>query len=291
MLCENPFGSVGMFFPCGRCLHCRINRQQIWRHRIMLEAEKHSNNAFVTLTYDDEHMPLGDTLVPADTQKFMKRLRKALPGKIRFYLVGEYGDQTWRPHYHVILFGYPACLYGQTRARPGGCCHWCDLIASKWKKGITHCGSVTEASAAYTCKYVLKRLTYADDPRLNGRHPEFSRMSNRPGIGASAMEDVARVIAQNKIAPEDVPSYLQRGRKHYPLGRYLQRRLRKELGRDEQTPEEVLAVWQDELRSLREAARSDEENPAAKHHLLKKYKGRRASKAARFQIFEQRKKL
>ncbi len=90
-----------------------------------------------------------------------------------------------------------------------------------------HVGELTAESAGYIAGYVTKKMTKKDDPRLNGRHPEFSRMSNRPGIGAKAMVDVGLSIYQNPgafqamVEEGDVTSVLQHGRKKLPLGRYL----------------------------------------------------------------------
>ena len=67
------------------------------------EASLYSVNSFVTLTYDDEHLPGDQCLDHRDFQLFMKRLRKRFPS--RFFMCGEYGGLNGRPHYHSILFG------------------------------------------------------------------------------------------------------------------------------------------------------------------------------------------
>lgn len=99
-------------------------------------------------------------------------------------------------------------------------------------------------------------MTQADDFRLNGRHPEFARMSLRPGIGAFFMDEVASTMLTLGLEKRegDVPSALTHGKRELPLGRYLQRRLRKLVGRDEATPPEVLEAIKAELSPLRQAA-------------------------------------
>ena len=88
--------------PCGKCLECRIQHARAWADRCVVEAKQYDDNYFVTLTYDDAHLPAKNSLVPDDLQKFMKRLRKHFPNnKIRFFACGEYGDTSWRPHYHL----------------------------------------------------------------------------------------------------------------------------------------------------------------------------------------------
>lgn len=203
----------------------------------MLESLVHSDFSFVTLTYRDEALPPGGTLVPRHTQLWLKSLRKAAaaPG-LRFYLVGEYGDQTHRPHYHAIIYGLPP---------------YSPLFQLTWKKGFVHTGELTPDSAQYVAGYVVKKLTAPDDPRLQGRHPEFARMSNRPGIGALAIPSIAEAMttdagASNIILNGDVPASLKSGNRSLPLGRYLRQKLRKELGHDKKTPQELLLRLQQE---------------------------------------------
>ena len=104
-------------FPCGCCLPCRINNARTKQHRIMLEAKSHTNSAFITLTYNDEHLPFTldglTTLCKRDLQNYFKRLRRKLKYEIRYFAVGEYGTKKSdittfegeRPHYHAIVFG------------------------------------------------------------------------------------------------------------------------------------------------------------------------------------------
>ena len=110
--------------------------------------------------------------------------------RLRYYLVGEYGDTTERPHYHICLFGYPPCAYGQTRLfkneRP--CCAWCSGLQDTWSQGNVFSAELNELSIQYCAGYVTKKMTSHEDIRLNGRHPEFARMSNRPGIGVPALQ-------------------------------------------------------------------------------------------------------
>jgi len=250
MLCTDPVTVGSHHFPCGRCEPCRINRKRLWTNRILLEAGEHGDNSFWTLTYDDKNLPLItnglSTLAPEDTRNFMKRIRAAVAQKfsgtrLRFYLVGEYGDGSERPHYHLALFGYPRCSNGVTlrhRGRPlaDRCCVYCRLVSSTWGKGDVDGGGLEEGSAQYLVGYVLKKMTRYDDIRLYGRMPEFARMSLRPGIGQRAMHDIADVILQLDLdeSEADVPSALRRGSRVWPLGRYLQNQLRKMTGTEKE---------------------------------------------------------
>ena len=95
-----------IYLPCGQCVGCRLERSRQWAVRCMHERSMHERACFVTLTYDDEHLPPGKSLNYPDVQKFLRRLRKRVGVPIRFYLCGEYGDDTDRPRYHICLFGF-----------------------------------------------------------------------------------------------------------------------------------------------------------------------------------------
>lgn len=215
--CFSPFvtdGSPrdGVPFPCGQCLPCRINKRRVWTHRMILEASLWSDNAFVTLTYDEEHLPEGGILVKKHLQDYMKRLRRKLePLKIRYYACGEYGTLTHRPHYHIIIFGYPPS----------------NIYAKVWDFGHVEVGEVTPDSIQYVAGYVAKKIAY----KFRDLVPEFALMSRRPGIGYQALEDVARLMEDPNFRSYlglqgDVPAGLMHGRKFYPFGRFLKEKLR-----------------------------------------------------------------
>lgn len=216
-MCRKPFNRVTHSFGCGQCMPCRFNRRRIWSHRLMLEALVHSSASFVTLTYNNDNLPVDGSVSVRALQLFMKRLRKNVGVGIRFFGVGEYGDFSWRPHYHLALYGL-----GREAS---------DIIARSWGLGFSYVGDLTLDSAQYVAGYVTKKMTKVDDERLDGRYPEFARMSLRPGIGAPAIEDVAAAL-QNKHGWDeigrlgDVPGMLRHGRKSLPLGRYMRLRLR-----------------------------------------------------------------
>lgn len=246
MLCKKPFRQGLQEYGCGQCNPCRLNRRRLWTHRLLLEANLHEFASVATLTYSPEFHPENGSLVPRHMQLFLKRLRKVLgPARpIRFFGVGEYGDMGERPHYHVALFGV-AHLES-------------DLVLSAWKLGMVHLMELNTETAQYVCGYVVKKMTAKDDPRLKGRHPEFARMSLRPGIGAGAMGPLADTLNDTHGAAfigatGDVPGALLHGRKKMPLGRYLRRKLRDELGFAEIGGQPRVAQLQaEELRALSE---------------------------------------
>lgn len=231
MTCVSPFVLGRGAFPCGQCPPCRSRARRVWFHRLILEARDHEYSSFVTLTYDESSISSDGSLRPEDARNWLKRLRRRIaPRKIRFYLVGEYGDRTWRPHYHCALFGWPGCLAPLSRNAKGGeviCeCPACSVVRETWGFGHVRSASLTEARMQYLCGYLLKKMTRFDDPRLEGRHPEFSRKSLRPGLGANAMHDVASEMLRYGLEKRSVPITLRHGRGELLLGRYLRSKLK-----------------------------------------------------------------
>jgi hypothetical protein len=208
---------------------------------MMLEAMQFEYSSFLTLTYSDEFLPSDGSLRPDDLKKFLKKLRDRVGyGVFRYFAVGEYGDKTLRPHYHAALFGYIPCQGG--RLIKGECqCLSCSVVRETWGYGHVMVGELSIKSAQYITGYVAKKMTKADDKRLDGRHPEFARMSLKPGIGANAIPDVASAMMQYKLESRgDVPVALRHGSSELPLGRYLRRQLRLQVGLDDKAPPEVV---------------------------------------------------
>lgn len=234
----------------------------------MLEAFQHEFSSFITLTYADDRMPEDGSLRPLDLKNWLKRIRRACePNLLRYFAVGEYGDRTMRPHYHVALFGFMPCL-GNTVKVKGACqCRSCCIVRDTWDFGHVLVGELNIQSASYITGYVAKKFTRPDNPALQGRHPEFARMSLKPGIGAGAIPDVASSMMQYRLEEklQDVPTDLRHGSTKMPLGRYLRRQLRKQVGLDENAPAEVLEALRSGLLPVFEAV--EVAFPAAKGDL------------------------
>lgn len=224
----------------------------------MLEAAEHDNKSFVTFTYDEQHIPAGSALNPKDLSRFLKRFRKSIhPLKIRYFGVGEYGDETQRPHYHLALFGYPQCLKGRTSPnRAGYCCDVCNRVLTDWGMGNVYNGELNHESAAYIGGYITKKLTKPGDERLDGRPPEFARMSLRPGIGAYSADEVASVLLEHRLdSAEYIPSRLAHGKSQLPIGRYIRNRIRERVSVSKEDLQKFLDENQDpKMLALRIAA-------------------------------------
>lgn len=161
--------------PCGKCPECRRERINSWVFRLTQEERLHDTALFVTLTYQVPPMTEKGfmNLNKKHCQDFFKRLRWATNCKtIKYYLAGEYGTKSYRPHYHAIIFDATE-----------------KEIERAWGHGFVHFGTVTPESIAYCAKYIDKphRIPLFDgDDRLR----EFSLMSKKMG---------ANYLTPNKI--------------------------------------------------------------------------------------------
>jgi hypothetical protein len=188
--------------PCGQCIGCRLERSRQWAVRCMLEASCYDENCFLTLTYDDDHLPDDRSLHVEHFQLFMKRLRKKFGSGIRFFHCGEYGDQFSRPHYHALIFNFDfPDKKPHSKNHDGIVLYTSDLLSDLWPFGYVLIGAVTFESAAYVARYVTKKITgkaakavddagllpYEQLDPLTGEvlslRPEYVTMSRRPGIG------------------------------------------------------------------------------------------------------------
>ncbi|QCQ84791.1 replication initiator protein [Blackfly microvirus SF02] len=186
-----------MEIPCHNCVGCKLEHARQWSIRMMHEARYHPSNCFLTLTYDDQHLPQDYGLDLRHFQLFMKRLRKSLPNKIRFYACGEYGDLNGRPHYHAIMFNYdPNDRVLHSRSESGELIYSSASLCGLWGHGFATTQDVTRKACAYVARYVTKKIKSSDtfgasryyrvspvDGAYHQVRPEFSVMSRNPGLG------------------------------------------------------------------------------------------------------------
>lgn len=173
--------------PCGQCIGCRLDWAGDWAARCEKEAKCWRSNLFVTLTYDDKHLPLGasgrSSVSKSEFQLFMKRLRKAHGDGIRFFASGEYGEKSGRAHYHALLFNLDLPDKQLWKSTPGGPLFTSAELSRLWPFGFSSIGAVTFQSASYVARYVMKKAKDNPDD-FKDREPPFVLMSRRPGIGA-----------------------------------------------------------------------------------------------------------
>lgn len=196
--------------PCGKCLGCRLDYSRHWADRMMLEMQNHEESYFITLTYNDEHIPWNPmpdadtgeiidsvhTLRKRDLQLFLKRLRKHFSDKILYFACGEYGEHSSRPHYHLIVFGlHLDDLVFFKRSNLGFNYYTSDSLQKVWsvrygKEPIGHVlvAPATWETCAYTARYVTKKADhdYTEYYKEHNIQPEFCTMSRRPAIAKNA---------------------------------------------------------------------------------------------------------
>lgn len=164
---------------CGKCVGCRLSLARMWALRCFHESRLHAVSSFATLTYSDEYLDSVHAIRPArpagahgsnerrrsldhrDFQLFAKRVRKV--SEFRYFMCGEYGERTLRPHYHALLFGLASK----------------EVLQDAWKAGHVHMDVVTPGSVAYVTGYVNKVSR-----KPVGAVAPYRKMSRRPGIGA-----------------------------------------------------------------------------------------------------------
>jgi len=205
--------------PCGQCVGCRLERSRQWAVRMMNEADLHSDNFFITLTFDDEHLLKRDNPLSLDKkefQDFMKRLRRRISDPndkffipsfsellpkdernyVRFFMCGEYGELFKRPHYHAVLFGIDFPDKQLHKIKDGMRYYTSDFIRELWPYGFNVITDVTFDTCAYVARYIMKKhlgqdawknyFDYIDEETgelIGHRIPEYTTMSRRSGIG------------------------------------------------------------------------------------------------------------
>lgn len=192
--------------PCGQCIGCRLEYARQWAVRCTHEASLYSDNAFVTLTYDNEFLPPMGSLVKSDLQKFIKRLRekesRSDDGRaIRYFACGEYGDKSNRPHYHCLLFNYWP-VDAEKRVASGYPAWTSRELTKLWPHGHHLVNAVNWNTVGYVTQYSVKKVRGKNAENdasylvvdtgsgeiVGEKEKEFALMSRRPGIGAPWLE-------------------------------------------------------------------------------------------------------
>lgn len=212
--------------PCGQCVGCRLERSRQWAMRCMHEASLYEQNCFITLTYDDTHLPSDGSLHYKDFQLFIKRLRKKLGhNRVRYYMAGEYGENFGRPHFHACIFGYDFHDKKLWKRTPSGSMLYRSPdLEVLWPFGYSSIGDVNFESAAYVARYIMKKITgkkakdhyESIDPEsgeIIKRIPEFNKMSLKPGIGSEWLKKF-----KSDVYPHDY--VVVRGKKMKPPKAY-----------------------------------------------------------------------
>lgn len=244
--------------PCGQCIGCRLNHAEGWAIRMVHEAQFHEENSFITLTYSEDNLPENGSLNYEDVTKFIKKLRKALENtpydkKLKYFRVGEYGDQLSRPHYHIILFGFDFSYPIEYKNKPSVRILESDqgdkkyysssFLTDLWSKGFCNIGEVNYNTCMYVAKYVTKKVNgskkhdhyeklspYGEYIQLE---QEKSSMSRRNGIGKEWLKQFwSDVYPSDACIHENrklkTPKYYDKYLEKYNLDLYEQVKMQRE---------------------------------------------------------------
>lgn len=231
-------GEYVLQLPCRKCIECCEEESRQWTARCQLESRYHDSCLFVTLTYDDEHVPITpegfQTLRYYDFQLFMKRLRKKYRKPLRYRVCSEYGETTRRPHYHVLFFGLNLhdlqFLYSLVHGRKvyssnrGGQFHYnSSWLREVWQNGNVDVAAVEYGSIKYVNNYMnkfelqgidefealeqIKRYyphqaaCYKAAVKLGIINKPKHNQSTRPAIGRCAYKDLEASIMSTDSLP------------------------------------------------------------------------------------------
>ena len=220
--------------PCGRCVRCKVRLKRQWTARLIAEhlGQPTRPPLFVTLTYAPEQLPTGiskngDVYHPLqkdDLATFLGELRESSKD-FRYYAVGEYGERSGRPHYHLLVFPGPTF--------PVSLLHPSEEV---WDKGYTYTGIARDKAISYVAGYCVKKICNnrpAEDAREHV--PEYTKMSIRPPLGYYVADKLidwhhTRTGATYLAKNGDVLAGFRVGGRFHPLGRTLSNRIRTALG-------------------------------------------------------------
>lgn len=270
--------------PCGQCRGCRRKRAQGWAIRCVHEARTHKHNCYITLTYNDEHVPVG--LKHEHFQKFMSRLIASLHREIKqrekraappvggqrlvsqrqetatslpsrplagsggtggrqnpraflwdpcevstsqsarrkkrasrrlhvgYYMCGEYGERTGRPHFHALLFGIDFSDKRLLKITKGHRLYESETLTKLWGMGHASVGDASFESARYISEYILKKWTgdkkntYQVTDPVTGEvveiQKEYNAMSKRPGVGSGYLRKYGDYLAHGWVIHQNV---------------------------------------------------------------------------------------
>lgn len=174
MTCETPIWIQGQTVPCGKCSACLTNKRNHWIIRLTEEAKESVTSFFMTITYSDENLVCdsdGVSVLCYDHLRAFHKATRKLGFKYKYFSVGEYGEKSNRPHYHMLVFSLSSNFNY-------------DLFEKCWKYGFIQYGYLNEATIKYCTKDMLKEVDlYKDLERSVRPHIRVSH-----GMGISYVE-------------------------------------------------------------------------------------------------------
>lgn len=181
--------------PCGHCLECLKTKQTSLQSRMLLEQLRYKDvpPLFLTLTYDDAHLP-ADGVSVRDCQLFLKRFRKNYPQykHFRYIIFSEYGSLRKRPHYHAIFYGIDLDTVLDTSKDHNHKYNlkkysaFCAAIKDSWQNGYIYIKTTDSGGFRYVSKYVTK---FGDVPHGKTSCFYLASRGSTGGIGSGCLLD------------------------------------------------------------------------------------------------------
>ncbi len=184
-----------------------------WTGRLIAESLSHEHSRVLTLTYAEDKDRFSE-LNYGHIQDFLKTHRHYASERTRYFVCGEYGEESGHAHWHIVLFGeqswqpigYKKAVFCAVRG-------WTD------RHGFASCMRLVPASAAYTVGYTLKK---------GENQSPFMRCSLKPSIAFGKIDAfAAQVFKSNGSRPIQCPSWWIFDGKKYPFNDGAARRFQK----------------------------------------------------------------
>lgn len=208
-------GELGIPFKNYGDVSRELRDYHIQLHKNLLRCKKlgFKTTGYTWLSYADSHGLDSSFCVPLlyyrDIQNFMKRLNKYIYGKIgkyktfRYFIIGEYGTKSFRPHWHIILFtdsdevatlmydGYRKVI-PLSRKRD---LYTNSLLSSCWKFGYSTFDKTDGKASGYLSNYVVGSHSL---PRILKRFaPQKTFHSSFFGSPYSQSESIQRLRSRD----------------------------------------------------------------------------------------------
>lgn len=245
-MCYTPISlkknNKNLIAPCGKCSQCIQRNRAEWMCRNLIHAKYHEHALFATFTYSNDcikELPYNDKADlhlrhPTHMRNYLSNLRYYIPD-LSYYGVHEYGDNTQRPHYHLIIYTDSDDSH--------------EKIESLWKYGYTSLYPAKQQAIHYVSGYVQKEtyynrvsISYLDylTNTLGKNDPKYLEsyrnrlifeetkklMSRRPAIGHQLLDDQEMVnwIREQALTNNSYPR-LELNGNTYRLPRYYIKKL------------------------------------------------------------------
>lgn len=190
---------------CGKCFGCSLDKSSDWALRAQHEARYFDRKSFLTLTFNDEHLPESPEAARREINLFQKRFRKHYGAGHRFFGAMELGERNKRIHAHLLVYGED--FRADAFPVPGGSYEhalWSNPVLQRlWPFGFSSVGELNEKTAAYVAGYVCAKATR---PRLvSVVHPVTGEVRqwptlyrpfypSRPALGIRFFDDFAEDV-------------------------------------------------------------------------------------------------